>query len=81
MEGLVRWTTDVRPPIRQPENLSSTQLPRRVIHESSRALASDGATPGLVERDGMEKAKGDVRHMLVNVRVAGVPGPISKSGN
>ena len=40
-----------------------------------------GATPGLVERDGMEKAQGDVRHILVNVRVAGVPGPISKSGN
>ena len=74
-------TTDVRPAFRLPENMPSTTLPRRVIHESSRALASDGATPGLVERDGIEKAKGDVRHMLVNVRVAGVPGLISKAGN
>ena len=79
----MRSTTNVRPPFRQPENMSSTTLSgdEESAHESRRALASDCATPGLVERDGFEEAKGGVWHILRIARMAGMPGKISKSGN
>ena len=79
----MRSTTNVRPPFRQPENMSSTTLSgdEKFAHDSNRALASDCATPGLVERDGFEEPKEGAWHILGIARMAGMLRKFSKFGN